>query len=71
MAITHMRQVIQRAFAKSGLSIKKLSEMTKLPYAAAWGALKGKTNPQLDTVEKLCRVLELELRPVNKAERGE
>ena len=65
-----MRQVIQRAFARSGLSIKKLSEMTKLPYAAAYGAVKGRTNPQLDTVEKICKVLELELRPTTKP-RGE
>ena len=66
-----MRQVIQRAFARSGLSIKKLSEITKLPYAAAYGAVKGRTNPQLDTVEKICKVLALELRPASKAAKGE
>lgn len=67
MARRNMKQVIQTTFEKSGLSIKKLSEMTKLPYAAAYGAVRGNTDSQLSTVEKICRVLELELKPVAKA----
>ena len=69
MAKTTMRQVIQRAFVSSGLSIKKLSEMTKLPYSAVYGAVKGTTAPRLTTVDKICKTLGLELRPVKRAEK--
>ena len=66
-----MKETIQRAFARSGLSIKKLSEITKLPYSAAYGAVKGTTDPRLSTVQKICTALELELRPSYKVEKGE
>lgn len=66
MAKKNMKQVIQATFAKSGLSIKKLSEMTKLPYAAAYGAVKGNTDSQLSTIEKICSALGLELKPARK-----
>ena len=69
MARMSMREVIQRAFTRSGLSIKKLSEVTKLPYSAAYGAVKGTTDPQLSTVEKICKALGLSLRETK--EKGE
>ena len=62
---------INRHLRRAGYGFKKLSEITKLPYAAAYGAVKGKTNPQLDTLEKICKVLELELRPVKKVKKDE
>jgi len=66
-----MQQVVQQAFVESGLSIKKLSEITRLPYSVAHGAVTGSTDPQLSTVERICKVLELELRPASKAAKGE
>jgi len=63
-----MQQIIQRAFGKSGLSIKKLADTTGLPYSVAHGAVTGSTDPCLSTVQKICRVLELELRPTKKEE---
>jgi predicted transcriptional regulator len=62
-----MQRIIQRAFEKSGLSVKKLSEITKLPYASAYNAVRGKSDPQLSTVERICNVLKLELTPRMKA----
>jgi len=66
-----MKQAIQRAFARSGLSIKKLSEAAKLPYSAAYGAVKGTTDPQLSTVQKICMVLGLELQPAGRSREDE
>ncbi len=61
-----MQQIIRRAFAETGLSIKKVAEATELPYSVAHGALTGSTDPCLSTVEKICKLLELELRPAKK-----
>jgi predicted transcriptional regulator len=66
-----MKQVIQQTFATSGMSIKKLSEITHLPYAAVYGAVKGSTDSQLNTIEPICKVLGLELRPVKKAKKDD
>ena len=56
-----MQAMIQRAFEKSGMSVKKLADTTKLPYASVYNAVRGKSDPQLSTVELICSVLELEL----------
>ncbi len=61
-----MQTIIQRAFEKSGISINKLSQITKLPYASTYNAVKGKSDPQLSTVELICSVLALELAPKRK-----
>lgn len=65
-----MQEIIQRAFAESGFSIKKLADTTKLPYSVAHGAITGSTDPCLSTVQKICGFLELELRPARKAKRN-
>jgi len=66
-----MQQTIRRAFLESGLSIKKLSDMTKLPYSVAHGAVTGSTDPCLSTVERISKVLGLELGPVKKTEKND
>ena len=71
MMRTSMKQVIQRRFAESKLSIRRLSIDAKLPYSAAYGAITGTTDPCLSTVEKICRVLELELGLAKKAGKDE
>lgn len=62
-----MQTVIQRAFEKSGMSVKKLADTTKLPYASVYNAVRGISDPQLSTVELICSVLELELASKGKA----
>lgn len=62
-----MRSIIQQAFKQSGMSVKKLADTTKLPYASVYNAVRGISDPQLSTVELICSVLELELAPKRQA----
>lgn len=59
-----MADLIQRTFRKSGLSIKRLSVLSGVPYASAYGVVNEGRDPALSTAAKLCRTLRLELRPV-------
>lgn len=63
-----MQDVLRKAFADSGLSIKKLSALTGLPYSVTHRVVNGVSDPQLSTVEKISRVVGLELRRVKKRE---
>jgi len=62
-----MQAIIQRAFEKSGMSVKKLADTTKLPYASVYNAVRGKSDPQLSTVERICDVLKIQLTPRKEA----
>ncbi len=61
-----MTDVIRKAFRESGLSIKKLSDRSGVPYSAVHGLLTGNRDVQISTVEKLSRVLGLKLVQRNK-----
>ena len=56
-----MTDVIKKAFRESGLSIKKLSDQSGVPYSAVHGLLTGNRDIQISTLEKLSKVLGLEL----------
>lgn len=64
-----MAGTIRLAFERSGLSIKALSRRAGIPYASAHGFVKNGRNLSLETVEKLCATLGLELRPVRRGKR--
>ena len=56
-----MIEILKKAYAESGLSMKALSERSGVPYASVHGTLVGNRDPQLSTVERLSRVLGLDL----------
>ncbi len=56
-----MADIIRRAFRESGLSIKRLSVLSGVPYSACHGLLTGNRDVHISTVEKLSKVLGLKL----------
>ena len=56
-----MIETLKKAYTKSGLSLKKLSELSGVCYASVHATFTGDRDPQLSTVQKLSRVLGLEL----------
>lgn len=59
-----MADTIKRAFRQSGLSMKRLSVQSDTRYASVWDFIKGDRDPALSTIDRWCKVLGLELRPV-------
>ena len=57
-----MLDTILQAFTASGLSIKKLSDLTGVGYAVTHAIVNRQRDPQLSTVNRLAPVLGLELR---------
>ena len=64
-----MGNIIRAEFRKSGLSVRRLSLLAKVPYASVHAVVAGERDPILSTADKLCCVLRLELRPVRRCER--
>ena len=62
-----MAERIRTAFRASGLSMKRLSELSGVPYAGVHGFVNRTRDPALSTAAKLCKVLGLELRPAKRA----
>ncbi len=56
-----MADIVRRAFRESGLSIKKLSDRSGVHYSAVHGLLTGNRDVQISTLDKLSKVLGLEL----------
>ena len=56
-----MIATLRKAYSESGLSLKALSERSGVPYASVHATFTGNRDPQLSTVERLCKVLGLEL----------
>ena len=56
-----MRKLILAEFERSGLSMKQLSERSGVAYQAVHALIRGDRDPQLSTIERLCKVLGLEL----------
>ena len=63
---SRMGNLIRATFRKSGLSIKRLAERAEVPYATCHGTITGVRDPSLSNAGKLCQVLGLELRPVQR-----
>ena len=64
-----MGNLIRSTFARSGMSIRELSKRADIAYATAHGMIRGTLNPSLTIVERICTVLDLELRPVRRSKR--
>ena len=64
-----MGNLIRSTFARSGMSIRQLSKRADVGYATAHGLIRGTLNPSLTIVERICTVLDLELRPVRRGKR--
>ena len=65
-----MLKVIRQQFRRSGLSIKQLAERAGLQYATAHGLItRDYYDATVTTIEKVCRVLELELVPKRPTKR--
>ena len=56
-----MIEILKKAYVESGLSMKSLSERSGVPYASVHATFTGNRDPQLSTVERLSRVLGLDL----------
>ncbi len=72
MRVSHnseMAKLIRRAFRESGLSLKRLSDESGTRYASVHAFFTAERDPQLSTIEKWCRVLGLELRPIRRGKR--
>jgi len=64
-----MVETIKRAFRASGLNMKKLSDASGTRYASVHAFFTAERDPALSTIERWCRVLNLELRPTRRGER--
>ena len=64
-----MGNLIRSTFARSGMSIKQLAKRADVGYATAHGLIRGTLNPSLTIVERICKALDLELRPVPREKR--
>ncbi len=61
-----MAKLIRRAFRESGMSLKRLSDLSGTRYASVHAFFTAERDPQLSTIERWCRVLGLELRSKSK-----
>jgi len=61
-----MGNLIRATFTRSGMSIKRLSRLAGIGYATAHAFVRDSIDPTLTTVERICKALDLELRPVRR-----
>ena len=47
--------------AEKGLSLYEIEKMTGIHHAAIWRVERGDISPRIDTLQRLCEVLELEI----------
>ena len=57
---------IRRFFRATGMSMKALSDATRIPYSALHRFLKGGADIRLSTADRICDALALELRRAKK-----
>ena len=60
---TDLAAIIRQAIAERGLSMLAVAKQTGLHYASVHGFVGGYRDITLTTATKMCRVLDLELRP--------
>ncbi len=66
-----MLATLIEAYRDSGLSIKQLSDQSGVVYAVCHAVVNGNRDPQLSTVERLSKVLGLELKRVRRKSKVE
>ena len=64
-----MGDILKRTFRESGMSLKRLSDESGTRYASVHAFFTAERDPQLSTIERWCRVLGLELRPLKRRTR--
>lgn len=64
-----MAGLIRKAFRESGMSLKRLSDLSGTRYASVHAFFTADRDPQLSTIQKWCDVLGLELRPAKRKRR--
>ena len=65
----NMVEILRQAFRESGMSLKRLSDLSGTRYASVHAFFTAERDPQLSTIEQWCQVLGLELRPVLRGKR--
>lgn len=60
---------VREAFRRSGLSVKRLSVLSGVPYASAHAFVAGDRDPRASTLEKLAAALGLTLCAVQQPKR--
>ena len=55
---------LRRAFEQSGMTRYELAKRSSIPYSTIHRFMAGERDIVLSTIEKLCEVLQLELRPI-------
>ena len=61
-----MAELIRRVFRDSGMSLKRLSDLSGTRYASVHAFFTADRDPQLSTIQRWCDVLGLELRVVRR-----
>lgn len=56
-----MAETVRRTFRDSGMSLKRMAELSGTPYASVHGFFTGSRDVALRTLEGWCRVLGLRL----------
>ena len=64
-----MGETIRKQFGASGLSILQVAKRSGVPYAVTHGMLNGNADSRLSSVERVCAVLDLELRATPRGNR--
>ena len=57
----NMAEILRRAFRESGMSLKRLSDLSGTRYASVHAFFTAERDPQLSTIEKWSSVLGLRL----------
>ena len=69
MSNVDLAEQLRKAVADAGLNPYQLAKRAGLPYAVAHGFLAGTRDMQLSSASKVCRLLGLELRSVQRGTR--
>lgn len=60
--MSNAKETIKTAMAEQGMTMYRLAQSANIPRSSVRLALSDNGNPTLETLEKLCEVLKLEVR---------
>lgn len=66
-----LRQLTQTAAASPGMSNRELARQAKIPEGTINRFLNAERGLNLESIDKLCRVLQVELRPIQPKKKSE
>jgi transcriptional regulator with XRE-family HTH domain len=61
---------LRKAAKASGLSMLQMSKRADVPYQAVHGLMRSNRDIRLSTIEKLCRLFDLELTAKQRTRKG-